>query len=155
MPLDRWQWHRLDYWDVSKPVARLDFNRKWLTQVKLYKDKLNKLHGLIADKAINTINQDTEHTVVRQFTENLVEEIVDAKKNGDFWTNCETYKPQSILPPHSEAITVIYRPAAAILSTEFRFSQLLYRTFPDKRLTDPTWRMWLVRAVAKQERCVW
>jgi hypothetical protein len=82
VPLDRWQWHRLDYWDVSKPVARLDFNRKWLTQVKLYKDKLNKLHGLIADKAINTINQDTEHTVVRQFTENLVEEIVDAKKTA-------------------------------------------------------------------------
>ena len=50
--------------------------------VKPYKDKLNKLHGLIIGKAINTINQNTEDTVVRQFTENLVKEIDDAKDRG-------------------------------------------------------------------------
>ena len=50
--------------------------------VKPYKDKLNKLHGLIIGKAINTINQNTEDRVVRQFTENLVSEIDKAKAQG-------------------------------------------------------------------------
>lgn len=50
--------------------------------VKPYKDKLNKLHGLITGKAISVINQDNEDMVVRKFTDNLVKEIDEAKNRG-------------------------------------------------------------------------